>query len=166
MRGLNKGCGSTLLVSATSRSVGADKGDNLNAIMSLANNFTSLMALTTPNSANNHHFLHHESLFQSVRQVCAFSSILSVCYHRSSAEGEREGGEGRPFIRGKEESQKEAASLSKAWCWAAVKNRNWGRLASISAGVDGPIDSKQRSVRLLSHRGNPPDCLWWDEMGR
>ena len=65
------------------------------------------MALTTCNSANNHHFLQHESLFQSVRQVCAFSSISSVCYHLSSAGEEKEvwgreggGGAAHPRRRG------------------------------------------------------------------
>lgn len=30
------------------------------------------MAITAGDGANNHHFLQHESLFHSVRQVCAF----------------------------------------------------------------------------------------------
>lgn len=33
-----------------------------------------------------------KSLFQNVRQVCAFSAISSVCYHLSSAVGEKEVG--------------------------------------------------------------------------
>lgn len=37
-------------------------------------------------------FFTMKSLFQSVRQVCAFSSISSVCYHLSSAVGENDVG--------------------------------------------------------------------------
>ncbi len=118
MKDLCKGSSSILLVAVGStrgNSASADKSDNLNAIMSLTNNITTGMALSTCNSANNHHFLQHESLFQSVRQVFAFSSISSVCYHLSSAGEEERRLEGGPLIRGEEESQKEAASLSKAW---------------------------------------------------
>lgn len=104
------------------------------------------MALATCNSANNHHFLHRESLFHSVRQVCAFSSISSVCYHLSSAGEEDEvgrlgWGEGGCSSEAKRRAKRRQHPYQRPGCWASDKNRNGGRLASISAGVDGPIDS-------------------------
>lgn len=77
-----------------------------------------------------------KSLFQSVRQVCAFSSISSVCYHLSSAVGEKEVGGG-----GERRAKRRQHPYQRPGFWASDKNSNRGRLASISAGVDGPIDS-------------------------
>lgn len=56
-------------------------------------------SLIINNCANNNHFLHHERLFQSVRSVCAFRSILSVSYHPSSAGDENEVGSGAAHPR-------------------------------------------------------------------
>lgn len=99
------------------------------------------MAITTCDSASNHYFLHHESLFQSVRQVCAFSCISFVSYHLSSAGEEKEVGRGASHSRQRGEP-KEGSILIKglgAEPWLKIETE--GRLASISAGADGPIDS-------------------------
>lgn len=59
----------------------------------------------------------------------------------SNQQGRRKRLEGVLLIRGKDESQRRQRPYQRPGCWASVKNRNQGRLASISAGVDGPIDS-------------------------
>ncbi len=76
MKALSKGSSGILLAVVAkvpkATVLALTESDNLNAIMSLPNNITTCMAFTTCNSANNHHFLHRESLFQSVRQGLCF----------------------------------------------------------------------------------------------
>lgn len=74
---------------------------------------------------------------------CALSSVsfclLSALISRQ--EKEVEGGGGRGGVLLIREPKECSILIKKPGCWAWVKNRNQRRLASISAGVDGPIDS-------------------------
>lgn len=134
-----------------------NKSDYLNAVMFSTNNITTCKAITAYNSATHHHFLYHESVFQSGRQVCAFNSISSVSYHLSSAGEEKEVGRAAAHPRQRGEP-KEGSILIKglgAEPWLKIETEgDWHRfLQALTARLTAApwrwaVEPSRESARL------------------
>lgn len=138
---------------------GMDKSCILKTIMPLTNNITTHTPLLLVSVQTIVIFSTMKSLFRIVRQVYAFSSFSPLGYHLSSV------GKGEVSQPRRKREPKGASILIKGpGFWAWDKNSNRRRLASISAGVDGPIDSGTAASGCWAIEGIRQTA--YDKMGR